>query len=81
MNPAPSEPNIKPNPTNQNSKEPNMKSTKFLKRMLTVFLPRVKPASHSAKPGCMKKTNIAANNIHTVSSESAISFIFQKSKG
>ena len=43
-----------------------MKSTKFFIRMLAVFLTRVKPASTSAKPGCMKNTSIAASNIHTV---------------
>ena len=34
--------------------------------MLAVFLVRVKPASTSAKPGCMKNTSMAASNIHTV---------------
>ena len=52
-----------------------MKSTKFFIRMFTVFLERVKPASHNAKPGCIQKTNMAANNIHTVSSDNPISFI------
>ena len=44
-------------------------------RMFAVFLLRVKPASHKAKPGCIQKTNIAANSIHTVSSDNPISFI------
>ena len=66
---------MKPKPTNQNSRDPNMKSTKFFIRMFAVFLLRVNPASHSAKPGCMKKTSIAANNIHTVSREIANSSI------
>ena len=52
-----------------------MKSTKFFIRMFAVFLLRVNPASHSAKPGCMKKTSMAASNIQTVSREIAISFI------
>ena len=39
--------------------------------MFAVFLPRVKPASHRAKPGCMKNTSIAASNIHTVSNDIA----------
>ena len=60
---------MNPKPTNQNSTDPNMKSTKFLNRMLAVFLLRVKPASQSAKPGCMKNTSMAASNIHTVSTE------------
>ena len=47
-----------------------MKSTKFLNNMFAVFLLRVKPASHRAKPGCMKNTSIAASSIHTVSTES-----------
>ena len=75
MKPAPSLPNMKPKPTNQKSREPNMKSTKFFIRMFAVFLLRVNPASHSAKPGCMKKTSMAASNIQTVSREIAISFI------
>ena len=48
-----------------------MKSTKFLNKMLAVFLLRVKPASQRAKPGCMKNTNIAANSIQTVSTDIA----------
>ena len=43
-----------------------MKSTKFFISMLAVFLVRVKPASTNAKPGCIKKTNMAASNIQTV---------------
>ena len=46
--------------------------------MFAVFLLRVKPASHNAKPGCIQKTNMAANSIHTVSSEIPISFIILK---
>ena len=56
---------------NQKSSEPNMKSTKFFIRMLAVFFERVKPASTSAKPGCIKKTSIAAKSIHTVLMPSA----------
>ena len=52
-----------------------MKSTKFFINMFAVFLLRVTPASHRAKPGCIHNTNIAANNIHTVSSDNPISFI------
>lgn len=59
-------PNIKPNPIIQNNNEPKMKSTKFFIRILAVFFERVNPASTRAKPGCMKNTSIAANNIHTV---------------
>ena len=43
--------------------------------MFAVFLLRVKPASHKAKPGCIQNTSIAASNIHTVSSDNPISFI------
>ena len=75
MNPAPSLPNINPKPTKKNSNEPNMKSTKFFIRMFAVFFERVKPASHSANPGCIQNTNIAANSIHTVSRDKPISFI------
>ena len=66
---------MNPKPKKKNSNEPNMKSTKFFIRMLAVFLLRVNPASHSAKPGCIQKTNMAANSIHTVSSDNPISFI------
>ena len=59
-------PNIKPNPMNQKRSEPKMKSMKFFIRMLAVFLARVNPASTRAKPGCMKKTSMAASSIHTV---------------
>ncbi len=45
--------------------------------MLAVFLLRVKPASQRAKPGCIQKTNMAANSIHTVSSDNPISFILK----
>ena len=72
MKPAPSLPNMNPKPRKKNNSEPNMKSTKFFIRMLAVFLLRVKPASHSAKPGCIQKTNMAANSIHTVSSDNPI---------
>ena len=75
MNPAPSLPNIKPKPTKKYSREPSIKSTKFFIRMFTVFLPWVNPASHSANPGCIQKTNIAASSIHTVSRDIAKSFI------
>ena len=43
-----------------------MKSTKFFIRILAVFFTLVKPASTSAKPGCMKNTSMAASSIHTV---------------
>ncbi|CUQ45597.1 Uncharacterised protein [Segatella copri] len=69
MKPAPSLPNINPKPTNQKRTEPIIKSTKFLNKMFAVFLLRVKPASQRANPGCMKKTNMAAKSIHTVSTE------------
>ena len=75
INPAPSLPNIKPKPSNQNRIEPNMKSTKFLNKIFAVFLLRVKPASHRAKPGCIKNTNIAASSIHTVSNDILKSWI------
>ena len=55
-----------------------MKSTKFFIKMLAVFLLRVNPASHRANPGCIQKTNMAANSIHTVSSDNPISFIILK---
>ena len=46
--------------------EPNVKSQKFFIRMFAVFFERVKPASQSAKPGCMKNTSMAARSIQTV---------------
>ena len=52
-----------------------MKSTKFFIKIFAVFFDLVKPASHNANPGCIQNTNIAANNIHTVSSDNPISFI------
>ena len=69
IKPAPSEPYIMPKPTNQKSTEPIMKSTKFLNKMFAVFFRRVNPASHRAKPGCMKNTRAAASNSHKVSTD------------
>ena len=73
MNPP--APNMTPKPTAQNRIEPSMKSSKFFIKIFAVFLVRMKPASTKANPGCIKKTNIAASNIHTVSSDSAKSVI------
>ena len=61
----------------KNSKEPNMKSTKFFIKMFAAFFERVNPASHRANPGCIQKTNMAANSIHTVSSDNPISFMIK----
>ena len=63
----------------KNSSEPNMKSTMFFINIFAVFLLLVNPASHKANPGCIQKTNMAANNIHTVSNDnpnSSIIFLF-----
>ena len=68
-------PNMMPKPTDQNSNDPNMKSSRFFINIFAVFLVRVKPASTRANPGCMKKTNMAASSIHTVSSDRAKSVI------
>ena len=70
--------NISPKPIIQKRIVPAMKSQKFFMRILAVFLLRVSPASTSAKPGCIKKTNIAASNVQTVSNEESIFF---KDKG
>ena len=66
MKPFPA-PCMRPKPMNQKRIDPSMKSTKFFMRMLAEFFDLVKPASTSAKPGCMKNTSIAAMRTHTVS--------------
>ena len=66
-------PCINPKPTNQKTIVPIIKSQKFFIRMLAVFFERVNPASHKAKPGCMKNTSIAATSIHTVLIETLLS--------
>ena len=48
---------------------PMQKSIRFFIRMLPVFLARVKPASHMAKPACMKKTSAAPNRTQMVLTE------------
>ena len=58
------------------------KSIRFFIRMLPVFLARVKPASHMAKPACMKKTRAAPNRTHMVLTAEYINFPPKtKSKG
>ena len=73
MNPP--APNMIPKPMAQKRMEPSMKSSKFFIKMFAVFLVLPKPASTKANPGCIKKTNMAASNIHTVSSDNAKSVI------
>ena len=41
------------------------KSIIFFIRILPVFLALVRPASHRAKPACMKYTSIEATSTHT----------------
>ena len=42
------------------------KSIRFFMRMLPVFFARVKPASHMAKPACMKNTSAAPSSTQIV---------------
>ena len=60
-------PNISPNPINQKKKLPNAKSIRFFIRILQAFFALLKPASSSAKPGCMNITSTPASITHTVS--------------
>ena len=50
------------------------KSMRFFIRMLPVFLARVKPASHMAKPACMKKTSAAPTRTQMVLTDEYITF-------
>ena len=59
-------PNMMPKPKSQYSGVPIQKSMRFFMRMLPVFLARVKPASHMAKPACMKKTRAAPRSTQMV---------------
>ena len=51
---APVPPNMMPKPKIQNTGVPMQKSMRFFIKMLPVFFARVRPASHNAKPACMK---------------------------
>ena len=51
------------------SQVPREKFMKFFMTILPAFLPRVRPASSMAKPGCMKKTRTAAMRIQKVSTD------------
>ncbi len=42
------------------------KSMRFFIRILPVFLARVKPASHMAKPACIRKTRAAPSRTQMV---------------
>ena len=53
-------PNAIANPINANAITPAEKSIKFFIMMLATLLARVRPASTSAKPACMKITRTAA---------------------
>ena len=66
---APVPPNIRPKPTIQKQGVPIQKSIIFFMRILPVFLARVSPASHKAKPACMKKTMNAATSVQVTSAE------------
>ena len=44
-------------------------------RMLPVFLARVKPASHMAKPACIKKTSAAPSRTQMVLTDEYIVFL------
>ena len=44
---------------------------KFFITMFAVFFARVKPASTSAKPACIRNTRIPAITIHSVSTDNA----------
>ena len=48
---------------------------RFFIRMLPVFLARVKPASHMAKPACMKKTRAAPSNTQMVFAGEYVMFL------
>ena len=50
------------------------KSIRFFMRMLPVFLARVKPASHMAKPACMRKTMAAPTRTQMVLTDEYIVF-------
>ena len=66
---APVPANITPKPTSQKQGVPIQKSIIFFIRILPVFLARVRPASHKAKPACMKNTMNAATNVQVTSAE------------
>ena len=69
MNPPMSRPKSRLKPTIQKARVPREKFMKFFMTILPAFLPRVRPASSMAKPGCMKKTRTAAMRIHKVSTD------------
>ena len=54
--------NMMPKPTSQKHGVPMQKSIMFFIRMLPVFFARVRPASHKAKPACIKYTRNAATS-------------------
>ena len=62
--PFQSVPCIRANPKTKKSKLPRTKSIIFFIKMLPVFLALVKPASHIAKPACIKYTRIAPIMVH-----------------
>ncbi len=64
-------PNIIPKPIAQNIMVPITKSIRFLKRMFVEFLERVKPASTSANPACIKNTRDAVIRTQIVLIENA----------
>ena len=59
-------PNMMPKPKSQKMGVPIQKSMRFFIRILEVFLARVNPASHIAKPACIKKTSAAPSNTQIV---------------
>ena len=59
-------PNIRPKPTSQKQGVPMQKSIRFFIRMLPVFFALVKPASHMAKPACIKYTRAAPSRTQIV---------------
>ena len=63
--PFQSVPCIKAKPNIKKKILPSTKSIIFFIRILPVFLARVRPASHKAKPACIKNTNAAPIKNHT----------------
>ena len=71
---APDPANISPKPRIQYVGVPMQKSIRFFMRMLPVFLARVKPASHMAKPAYIRKTRAAPSRTQMVLTDEYICF-------
>ena len=59
---------------------PMQKSIRFFIKILPVFLARVNPASHMAKPACMKKTSAAPNSTQIVFTDEYIHSFLPENK-